>query len=162
MMSGRRINILLWTAAAALCAGALALAVVGIAVPVSVNSGEAIARSRAATTQAALIKGAGAEGLEAVVSARWRRELSDVAAPVAVATTTPVERSSESLPMTLVGTVGSSLAMLQAADGNVEVTAVGESAGGMKVLAVRRSQVDVEYNGRKMTLERPKETGGVP
>ena len=59
-------------------------------------------------------------------------------------------------PLTLVGTVGSSLAMLQSADGNVELKAVGESLGGMKVLAIRPSQVDVQYNGKKLTLDKVK------
>ncbi len=159
-MSGRRINVLLWTATAALIAGAVALVIAGVMVPVAVNSNEAMGGSRAATTRASSTNGAGADELEAVVSSPWRRALTDEPAAVSVAATAPAQRSSEQLPITLVGTVGNTLAMLQGADGNVEVKAVGESAGGMKVLAVRPSQVDVEYNGRKMTLQRPKELGG--
>jgi type II secretory pathway pseudopilin PulG len=159
-MSGRQINLFLWTTAVALVVGAVALAIAGVWVPVSVDSAQATAARRAAATQGSAGKGRSADGLEAVVSARWRRPLTDAPVPVAAAAVAQAPATSEQLPMTLVGTVGTSLAMLQSSDGNVELKGVGESSGGMKVLAVRPSQVDVEYNGRKLTLNRPKETEG--
>ena len=62
-------------------------------------------------------------------------------------------------PITLVGTVGTSLAMLRGPDGVVSVLSVGDQLAGAQVLAIRPAQIDVRFNSRTLTLDKPKETG---
>ena len=63
------------------------------------------------------------------------------------------------LAVTLTGTVvepGHSLAVFSGAGGKVELKAVGESAGGAEVLAIRRDSAVVRHNGEPLTLRVPK------
>jgi hypothetical protein len=60
-------------------------------------------------------------------------------------------------PYTLVGTVGDSLALLRGADGAVEIRGVNESVGGVEVQSIQPGSVRVRYNGKVMTLDKPKE-----
>jgi hypothetical protein len=82
----------------------------------------------------------------------WSRSLRDLspAAPAARATTDAGE-----LHLSLVGTVGHSLALLQTPEGGVEVRAVGETLGGAEVLSVEPLKVELRYNGRIVTLVKP-------
>lgn len=56
------------------------------------------------------------------------------------------------LRLTLVGTIGQSLAMLRTADGSVEVCGVGETVGGAEVVSVRPRRVEVRINGQLVAL----------
>ncbi|HZK82385.1 MAG TPA: hypothetical protein VFC46_14990, partial [Humisphaera sp.] len=62
-------------------------------------------------------------------------------------------------PVTLVGTVGTSLAMLRGPDGVISVLSVGDQLAGAQVLAIRPAQIDVRFNSRTLTLDKPKEAG---
>ena len=157
-MTARRINQILWTATACMGIAALACLLAGLLLPIDVEnalkSGRAndISKNKPTTMSAITLA-----QYEPVWNASLRRPLADqpsapTTEPVVAAATVPENNS----PLTLVGTIGSSLAMLQSADGNVELKAVGESLGGMKVLAIRPSQVDVQYNGKKLTLDKVK------
>ena len=81
--------------------------------------------------------------------------------PVAVATVVPtvnpVTPTSANVPVSLVGTIGNSLAMLKTMSNAVEVCAVGDSLSGVTVMAVRTAEVDVRYNGQIIKLSKPAE-----
>ena len=81
--------------------------------------------------------------------------------PLAVKTTepnvNPVTPMSAGVPVSLVGTIGNSLAMLKTMSNAVEVCAVGESLSGVTVVAVRTAEVDVRFNGQVIKLSKPAE-----
>lgn len=80
--------------------------------------------------------------------------------PVAVAptmTANPVMAMTANVPVSLVGTIGTSLAMLKTMSNAVEVCAVGESLSGVTVVAVRTAEVDVRFNGQVIKLSKPAE-----
>ena len=62
-------------------------------------------------------------------------------------------------PLTLVGTIGNSLAMLRTRDGKIELKAVGESVAGMTVVTISPSRVEMRYNGRLISLDKQPRRG---
>ena len=158
-MNVRQINKTLWALAAAFGAAALIVAVSAFAW----RGGEGQAPAIAAEASAQLTQPASSlpplADLHRISDLPLRQPLVDAPAPVAepVLAAAPVAPSQEQLPLTLVGTIGTSLAMFKAADGTVELTAVGESTAGVKVLSIQPAKVDVEFNGRSVQLEKPKE-----
>ena len=80
--------------------------------------------------------------------------------PVAVApaiAANPAIAMNANVPVSLVGTIGTSLAMLKTMSNAVEVCAVGESLSGVTVVAVRTAEVDVRFNGQVIKLSKPAE-----
>jgi hypothetical protein len=63
-------------------------------------------------------------------------------------------------PFTLVGTIGDSVVMIRTPAGQVEVKSVGELASGARIVAIRPMQVDVELNGQRMTISKPRDVAG--
>ena len=93
----------------------------------------------------------------------WNLELRrsfDQVATTTVAKEAPPGEAKSGAGITLLGTIGDSLALIQTKDGVVEVKGVGESAGGAKIVSVRPAEVDVEIAGRVVTLKKPKEPPG--
>jgi hypothetical protein len=84
---------------------------------------------------------------------------NDAQSPEAIAAQATAGGSTAPPPITLVGTIGESLAMLRGTDGNVSVLKIGDQLDGVQLLAVRPAQVDVRYNNRTLTLDKPKEAG---
>jgi hypothetical protein len=78
-------------------------------------------------------------------------------AETAVTAPTPAASDGSPPPVSLVGTIGASLAMLKTASNAVEVCAVGESVNGVTVLAVRPAEIDIRYMGRTLKLSKPPE-----
>jgi hypothetical protein len=62
------------------------------------------------------------------------------------------------LPVALVGTIGTSLAILRTPAHADEVAAVGDTVGGVTVLAVRPAEVEVRYMNRTIKLVTPPDT----
>jgi hypothetical protein len=153
-MNSRQTNSVLWTAAAMLAIGAVACASLTVLWPLErVANADRDARVSPSTRPASLPP---LESLQAAANVPLRRAAT-------VATTQAITASSISAsdmpPFTLAGTIGTSLALLRTPAGQIELKAVGEDAMGAKVLAIRPSQVDVRFNGRSVTLQRPKEPG---
>jgi hypothetical protein len=161
MMNARQLNLTLWTLAATLAGAATIALALGLFLPLrgllpSANS----VSSRAASTRPAARGLPTRDEVESIASLDLRRPLVDAPATAPILEARPARAilpASEQPPLTLVGTIGSSLAMLRTAGGEVEVRGVGEEAGGVKVTAIRPAQVDIEFNGRPMTLDKPKE-----
>jgi hypothetical protein len=98
--------------------------------------------------------------MEPIWNLRLRAELSGSSAPVEAAPApafAAAQAVNANLPVTLVGTIGESLAMLQGAGGEVEIRAVGEAMDGIEILQVKPARVEIRYNGRVITLEKPRE-----
>ena len=152
-MNSRQINALLWTATAMLAVGAVTCALLVVLWPLhrgDAPGGDSFAQPSTQPTSLPPLA-----SLQASASVSLRRT-------AAVATTqnaedaTPVS-ASNAPPFTLVGTIGTSLALLRTPAGQIELKAVGEEAMGAKVLAVRPAEVDVQFNAQSITLQKPKE-----
>jgi hypothetical protein len=152
-MSSRRINAMLWLGAGVLIA--LAVLMVGWGVMRPVNTAPAIEIAAVVpTTNPATAPGLPRlEEMQAVLERPLRRDLGGGGA-----TTAPVSASANAtvntLPVTLVGTIGNSLAMLRMADGKIELKGVGESVAGMTVISIGPSKVEVKYNGKVVALDK--------
>jgi hypothetical protein len=161
-VSARRINLILRTLAVAMTAGAIGALAWAFLSPVKVDTDSAGLRRMAPAASAPA-----ADSLPPLASFEpiWKLDLrkpldgAPAAAPLArqAAATAPANNG---IPITLVGTIGDSLALVRTADGAVEVKAVGESAAGAKIVSVRPSQIDVEFAGQVVTLRKPKVPDG--
>lgn len=158
-MNVKRTNQILWTLCGAFALGAAAL-VVYACMPVDVQVEIAPDRTRIAATTRSASNLPDLAALEPI----WKLPLrvgaieSVAVTPQNNNTNPPTTHSTGQL--TLVGTIGSSLAMIQTPAGVVELKAVGESAGSAKIVAIRPSQIDIEQGGQKITLTRPKDPPG--
>lgn len=159
-MNARRARVCLWSAAAVLAAGAGAIAVAAILMPVR----EPKVRATPSLTKPGA--SASAESLPPLkaFAAAWsldlRRPLYDP--PPGSVTAAKTAKPPPPLAVTLTGTVvepGHSLAVFSAAGGKVELKAVGESAGGAEVLEIGRDTAVVWHNGEQVTLRVPKREG---
>ena len=74
-----------------------------------------------------------------------------------VAEAAPAPTVPDGIALTLVGTIGQSLALLRNAQGEVELRGVGDTAGGATVVSIQPSRVEMQHNGRSIVLEKPKE-----
>jgi hypothetical protein len=162
-MNSRRINLVLWSAVPLLGAGAVAAVVVALVWPLEQPPPEQPRPARKLTVAAE--DGAGAlpplSAFEPIWQSPLRRRLGNkaaaptpaqAAAAAAAASAAPV--TDQPPPVTLVGTIGHSLAMLRRNKDNViEARTVGEKVAGVEVLAVRPSQVDLRFEGRRITLQ---------
>lgn len=167
-MNARRTNLMLWSTSAALLMAAVAVAGFAWFAPVEVDDVAAAVpgqRSKDAVATMATTTAGGLPPLaafEPVWRANLRRSLGEaaVAAPQTQAAQT-AGAAAAAPPLTLVGTIGDSLAMLRTAGGTVEVRGVGETIGAAKILQIRPSQVELEIGGQKFTLQTPREEPGL-
>jgi hypothetical protein len=157
-MAKQRINTALWMAATLLVAGAAVVVSWAVLAPAP-DAVRAEGRMRsAAATQARPNAAPPIETFEPVWEARLRRTFAD--AELEHADGGPAAPSTgASPPLTLVGTIGTSLAMLRTPAAQIEVRGVGEKLLGAEIVAVRPAQVDLRYNGRLVTLSKPPEHG---
>ena len=151
-MTSRQINLGLSATAATLAVGAIVCASLVALAPLRHARNDGTSSASAPTTQPTSLPPLEALQQAASVPLRRTTEVATTqeASPV-------VASSSDAPPVTLVGTIGTSLALLRTPAGQVELKAVGEEAMGAKVLAIRPAQVDVRFNGQSVTLHKPKE-----
>jgi hypothetical protein len=163
-MSSRQINLLLRTSAISLCAIAVLSIAASLLLPLQLGSSRnKQPRSTSPTTvPSAPVVLRPLESFAAVWANPLRRPLNDqttdAQSPEAVAAQATAAAGLPP-PVTLVGTVGTSLAMLRGPDGVVSVLRVGDQLAGAQVLAIRPAQIDVRFNGRTLTLDKAKEAG---
>jgi hypothetical protein len=158
-MNVRRINLSLWTLCGAFMLFAAALIIFALS-PVDVQVDVTPDRNRVAATTRATANLPELASFEPIWKLPLRVGATENLAVTPQNTDANPPATNSTGQLTLVGTIGSSLAMLRTPAGIVEVKAVGESAAGAKVLAIRPSQVDIEQAGQKITLTRPKDSGG--
>jgi hypothetical protein len=155
-MRNRRINAVLWSATAVFAAGAVAVMAWAVLAPLPVTPAAGAPRDRARMSGDGRSALPAIESFEAVWQVRLRRPLVD-GEPELAAGAVPTPASGTAPPLTLVGTIGTSLAMLRTPSAQVEVRGVGEQLLGAEVVAVRPAQVDLRYNGQVVTLSKPPE-----
>ena len=161
-MIKRRINQALWGLAATCGAAAAAVLVAGWMMPLRPDGTSSADRDSAApaTSSAPLPQLTAHEPL-------WSMRLQgDIGASAgsppeqARPASEPAAPAPAGVPVTLVGTIGQSLAMLRDSDGAIEVRGVGETVAGVEVLEVRPARVQVRYNGEVITLHKPADVEG--
>jgi len=164
-MTARQINQALWAAAACLCGVAVIVLVFGVLLPTSVGNARTEApgsgdKHAMPSAQASLPS---LESFESIWAKPLRRTLVD--SPAGSSPTTPagpVVAAPGAVPITLVGTIGTTLAMLQNPDGSVVVKGIGDQLAGAEVTAIRPGQVDVRYNGLALTLTKHRDAVPFP
>jgi len=163
-MNARQINLMLWIVATALAVGAVAGLLFAVAAPLETAEVPGVGKrvETPATKPTANSDLPSLAELEHVWGVNLRQNLGEAAPPPAAVATqqqaTMPAAADASVPVSLVGTIGDSIAMLKTPNNAVEVCAVGEtSANGVTVVAVRPAEVDVRFNGRVVTLAKPKE-----
>ncbi|MFO8014766.1 MAG: hypothetical protein R6X20_15840 [Phycisphaerae bacterium] len=171
-MTVRQRKMLIWLLAGALAAPAVAVVVLGLAVPVRVETAQAPA-TEGAQDEKPSAKSATADAgdrpqraalaeLLRLCRANLRRPLYDADEPAEDAKTgkTAARRAARSpLTLRLIGTVnepGHSMAMFQKKDGSIALCAQGESVddagGAVTVTQVEFEKVTVEYGNRSHEL----------
>jgi hypothetical protein len=158
----RRVNQFLYAAAATLAAGAVIVLVVGLTMPLDSSAPGEPARSSTSTDAAAASLPTTAS-LEPLWDLRLRSELIATASPHQPTTArlaADVAPAPSGVPVSLVGTIGDSLAILRHDSGQVDVRAAGENVAGVEVLEVRPARVRVRFNGQVVTLQKPLDAPG--
>ncbi len=144
---------MLWLGASVLIALAVLVITWGVMRPVE-SAPEIEIAAVAPTTNPANAPGLPRlEEMQAVLARPLRRDLGGggtTTAPVSAIANANVN----TLPVTLVGTIGNSLAMLRMADGKIELKGVGESVAGMTVMKIAPTRVEVKYNGKVVALDK--------
>ena len=160
-MNTRRINQLLYAAAAVLAAGAAGVLIFGLTMPLDQNEPRGSQHTTAPADD-------GAASLPSVASLEplWDLRLRGDLIPAAPSPQQPARLAADiatappDVPVSLVGTIGDSLAILRHESGQVEVRAAGENVAGVEVVEVRPARVRVRFNGQMITLEKPVEAQG--
>jgi len=136
-----------------LAAGAVVVVALGALLPLDTSTASSSEASRPTVTESALPSVA---SLEPLWDLRLRGDLAPAPAsqhPARLAS--DVAPAAQGIPVSLVGTIGDSLAILRQESGQVDVRAAGENVAGVEVLDVRPARVRVRYNGMEQTLEKP-------
>jgi hypothetical protein len=159
-MTSRQINLVLWSATAALGVSTAVAIVSGLMVPLALPA-QAQANTpgsgRPVPTTAPVVR------LElAALDRPLRLPLSDAAPAPADQAATSAMAAQGAAPFALVGTIGDSVAMFRMPDGSISVKEMGDQINGATVLAVRPAQADVMLNGTRTTLEKIKPSEGGP
>jgi hypothetical protein len=157
----RRINQLLHAAAALLAAGTVAVFVFGLTLPLDSSEPRPPQHAAASSND-------GGAALPSIASLEplWDLHLRSELTPAAPSQQQPARLAADAapvppnLPISLVGTIGDSLAILRHESGQVEVRAAGEHIAGVEVLDVRPARVQVRHNGQVTTLRKPVDVQG--
>jgi hypothetical protein len=142
-MTCRQINNLLWVAAGCLCGLAAIILAVALFVPVDLTlSSETVAPSGRHPAQRSVTMLPPLQSFNTVLNRPLRRPLTD---PVVVTSASPQAIPPQLVHLTLVGTIGNSLAMLRMPDGQVLLKGVGDEIAGARVVGVRPGQVMLRF-----------------
>jgi len=153
-MNARKLNFLMWTGAIALVACAIFVLVSGAVMPLETAS-PLVAHPGAPQSVAATSRSSPPASIDLarIGALRLRRPLAQPTAEQEITTSAPPPIATSSLPpLTLVGTIGDSLAMLQTPGGAVEVRGVGETIAGTTIVSIRPARVELQFNGRTVVL----------
>ena len=149
-MTSRRINLFLWTGTAVLCALALSAVAWTLLNPIQPESFAQTSHAIPTTNPTAMVNLPSLSDVQPFLEKPLRHNLTG-SASTTVAT---AAQNSAGPPLTLVGTIGNSLAMLQTRDGKIELKAVGESIAGLTILTIAPSKIEGRYNGRLISLDK--------
>jgi hypothetical protein len=155
-MTSRQTNMFLTGAAMFVGIAALAVLAAGVLVPIESLSGEKVAQTNPMldtdikpATQPA--------GLDSLFTRSFRNSLDDApsaeAAKAAMAAA-PVATTSP-LQVNLIGTIGSSVAILRLADGSMVARGVGDQIDGAEIVRIEPAAVDFRRNGQRFSIAKP-------
>lgn len=152
-MNARRLNLVLWTTAGCCLAAAILIVIAGMTLPLD----QAMSGSR--PTQASTTLPATRPPGSGWASGDWSRPLRGPLTGSATAATNPADAPPESAaepsgPLTLLGTIGDSLAIVGTPDGSVATVGPLDHVGDALVTAIRPSEIDVQVGGRTVTIRR--------
>src|SRR2546421_591419 len=149
-MTSRRINLFLWTGSVLLCtlaAGAVAWTILNPIQPETVSQST---HTVPTTNPTAMVNLPSLSDLQPFLDKPLRHNfIGTTQTSVAAA-----QQNSAEPPLTLVGTIGNSLAMLKTRDGKIELKGVGESISGFTILSITPAKVEARYNGRTISLDK--------
>lgn len=158
-MNAKQINLVLWSAAGVASTAAIASLALGVLLPLQKVESTQFHAAVPASRPTAIAGVPPASAFEKIWGMSLRQPLGDappsVPTPPVANVVVPVPAPASGLPVSLVGTIGTSIAMLKSANNAVEVCAVGESLNGVTVVAVRQAEVDVRFNGQIVKLSKP-------
>ena len=162
-MTRKQINLILWSAAGAAVAGAALCVSLEILMPIEsvADSHEhaAFAQTKPANSAATL---PALNSFQVVWDKPLRGQLAQVddAGPAggAPANSNVATSTDSGTNLTLLGTIGQSLAMIRMPDGSTELRHVGEESAGAQILAIRPYQIDIRLDGRTITIAKVQET----
>jgi len=149
-MTSRRINLFLWTGSVLLCACAVGAIAWTLLTHIDSEPLAQIHQTIPTTNPTAMVNLPSPTDMQPFLDKPLRHNLTN-AAPTTLATT---QINSTDPPLTLVGTIGNSLAMFKTRDGRIELKAVGESIAGFTIVTIAPSKVEARYNGRLIQLEK--------
>jgi len=152
-MTSRRINLFLWTGSILLCACAAAAVVWTILNPIEPQPIVQSSRPIPATNPTVMVNLPSQAEVQPFLDKPLRHNLTGTTQTSVAAN---AQQNSAELPLTLVGTIGNSLAMLKTRDGKIELKGVGESISGLTILTISPSKVEARYNGRTISLDKPR------
>jgi hypothetical protein len=154
MMSISRINSMLRYAAMVFVAASLLAIALGLFVPLS-TSETALSPANHGGSSVPVGSSVANPPLSAFESV-FARRLRDSIGDQGVASAAPSQSGDVAPPqqLTLVGTIGTSLAMIQGPDGTVALVEIGDDVDGAQAVAIRPTQVDLRLNGRIITLRK--------
>jgi len=152
-MTSRQVNLLLNAGAAVTVC--LALVVLGTAtlLPTGLapsGTDESVSVLSAATRPAAV-----ASGENKMLARSFRNSLEDAAGGAKAAATPTAVQPSAPVQMTLMGTIGDSLAMLRMADGTTIARGVGERVENAEIVRVQSNSVTFRRDGREFSVNKP-------
>jgi hypothetical protein len=154
-MTVKQINSLLTFAAVACCAAAGLILAGGLLIPLD-SAIESHIASTAIHVPASLPSTVSADSAdEAFWSRPLRASLSD-AVPGAEGSIQTLTAATNPQSITLVGTIGDSLALIRLADGSVVARGVGDEVSGAgRVLGISAKGVEMSVNGQRVLLTKP-------
>jgi hypothetical protein len=157
-VSERRINLLLWSMAGCFAAATVAAIAAAFLIPLESTARNATPTARPASQSLASRDAPSLAEFEPIFNAVLRPAPTEaLTEATVVADAAPAPTAPDGFALTLVGTIGQSLAMLRNAQGEVELRGVGDTAGGATVVSIQPSRVEMQHNGRSIVLEKPKE-----
>ncbi|HEX4793466.1 MAG TPA: hypothetical protein VH370_06725 [Humisphaera sp.] len=160
-MTRKQINLILWWAAGAAAAGAALCLALAILLPIesSADSHERVAIAQLKPTNSTTPLPA-LNSFQSIWDKSLRGQLaqSDDAPPSGAAPSNVVTSGDSGTTLTLLGTIGESLAMIRMPDGTTELRQVGEQIAGAQILAIRPYQIDIRLDGRTITIAKVQET----
>ena len=140
----------LWTGSVVLCALAVGALAWTFLTPIEPQAIAQSNRTLPATNPTAMVNLPSLADVQPFLDKPLRHNFTGVS-PTAVAA---AQQNSAEPPLTLVGTIGNSLAMLKTRDGKIELKAVGESIAGLTILTIAPSKIEGRYNGRLISLDK--------
>ena len=162
-MSSRTIKqILTGLAGTALVAGVAAI-LWSVLMPLeAIDFSSKVTNQPVPTTRAAQNQSLSPAEFERIWATSYRLPLGDALPDTSPKVTVPIVKPQDVIvintgtpPISLIGTIGSSIALLKLANNTVEAIEVGETINGITLLAIKPYEVEIRLNGQTQTLTKP-------